>query len=197
MILDAVDTSQSATGLALDGSNAYLTIGGGGLEVFDISVATHPVLTGGVDTPAQAYRVAPAGDYVYVAGRTGGLIVLPAQCGSQASVPERHALSDAERMLASPNPSPRTFENVIPATGAIGTSGIASRSILAEQATHNIADVSGRANFDYVRTSTPSPSPRETGRGRGPVAPATGRVRCVFAAPSRGSLASRVKLLTR
>lgn len=63
-------------GATVDGDTVYLSIGGGGVLVFDISVAANPRLVGRLDTTGTAYGSAIAGDKLYLASETAGLQIL-------------------------------------------------------------------------------------------------------------------------
>jgi LVIVD repeat len=65
------------------GNRAYVTLGSGGLAVFDVS-DPNCVRVGGFDTPGYSYSVVVSGNYAYVADWTAGLHVIdvsnPSNC---------------------------------------------------------------------------------------------------------------------
>jgi hypothetical protein len=65
----------AGSNLAVDGSFAYVTAGGTGLQIVDISSPTAPRIVATLDTPGLAQAVDVAGNYAYVADGTATLVV--------------------------------------------------------------------------------------------------------------------------
>ena len=59
--MGSLDTPAPARGIDVQGDHAYLAIDTGGLYVVDVSIPATPTVTGGIDTPDQAYHVAVDG----------------------------------------------------------------------------------------------------------------------------------------
>ncbi len=68
-----------AADIAIAGKYAFLAGGLDGVRVLDITDPVHPVEVAHYDTPGDAQGVTVAGDYVYVADRNGGLLILRLQ----------------------------------------------------------------------------------------------------------------------
>lgn len=76
-IVGSMGTTGSAKDIKISGVYAFVAAGSGGLRVIDISSPSVPVEIGFVETSDEAYGVAIAGNYAYVAdGPDGGLQVI-------------------------------------------------------------------------------------------------------------------------
>ncbi len=75
-IISSVDTLDSASGVTLLGSLAYLADGFGGLQIIDVNDPENPHVVSVVDTPGYAGEVAVSGATAYVADGLGGLQII-------------------------------------------------------------------------------------------------------------------------
>jgi len=66
----------AACGVAVVGTHAYVTVGGLGLQVIDVTNPASPVIVGGVNTRGYAQGVAVVGSCAYVAEGDHGLQVI-------------------------------------------------------------------------------------------------------------------------
>jgi hypothetical protein len=75
LMAGSCSTPGPASGVAVEGDNAYVADVGTGLQVLDIGDPMSPVIVGGCDTPGYPDAVAASGDHVYVAEEVTGLQV--------------------------------------------------------------------------------------------------------------------------
>ncbi len=63
-------------GVAVEDAWVYLADGPAGVRVLDVSNPARPREAAAAITPGYAWNVAVAGDYVYAAAESGGLVIL-------------------------------------------------------------------------------------------------------------------------
>jgi hypothetical protein len=85
-IVGSCDTPDSAWGIFVSGTCAYVTGGVSGLQVIDISSPTNPSIMGSYDTPGFAGGIFVSGTYAYVAGGVSGLQVIDISSPTNPSI---------------------------------------------------------------------------------------------------------------
>src|SRR5262245_43602734 len=71
--LGSIHTADNALGVAVIGSEAYVTEGNAGFQVIDVSDSTAPKILGAIDTPGSARGVTVSGSMAYVGDSASGL----------------------------------------------------------------------------------------------------------------------------
>jgi hypothetical protein len=72
----AYNTSREATGITLYHNLLYISDGGGGIEIVDITQPLSPSFTGSYNTPGFTYGSALCGRYLFTADGLNGLVIL-------------------------------------------------------------------------------------------------------------------------